>query len=65
MGAPLGNRNAAGKRTGSRSLRMFRTAVQKGRQRRTMSLLKGPRKQKKGKIYVYKEPDYIKKGWRP
>ena len=61
MGAPHGNRNAAGthRGRGGASRRML-DALRKGRRKVIMSKFK-TRTRKKGKIYEYKEPDYLRK----
>lgn len=56
MGAPLGNRNAAGSRGGS-ATRGFRKAIQRGKSKRTLARLGGRTSQKK--IYSMKYHKYV------
>ena len=56
MGAPMGNRNAAGGRGGSATNRM-RAAVKRGKSKRTLAKLGGRTSQKK--IYSMKYHKYV------
>lgn len=68
MGAPLGNRNAAGSRGGS-ATRGFRSAIKKAKSRRTLAKLTG-RKQRVSKMQLAlrsgsgKTPSYAGLSWR-
>jgi uncharacterized protein YjcR len=58
MGAPMGNKNAAGSRGGATN--RMKKAVQRARRKVIMNKFK-TRTRKKGKIYEYKEPSYLRK----
>lgn len=57
MGAPLGNRNAAGSRGGSATNRM-RAAVKRGKSKRTLAKLTGMKPRQK-MIYSMKYHKYV------